>query len=81
MGVLFNTYMPGFASSPSVYALIGMAAFFSGAAKVPLTSIIMVVEMTGGYSAIIAITLASAVAYMISGSKSIYEKQIPQRRT
>jgi len=54
---------------------MGAASFFAAAAKVPLASIVMVVELTGGYSLLIPTTLSVAIAYMLSGRMSIYAKQ------
>ncbi len=75
MMMLFPTLI----STPSAYVLVGMAAFFSGAAKVPISSIIMVTEMTGGYELLPPLMLASAISYVISGGYSIYEKQVNSR--
>jgi len=57
-----------------------MASFFAGAAKVPIASMIMVSEMTVGYSLLVPMILASSFAYLFSRKKtSIYEKQVPTR--
>ncbi len=63
----------------SVYAYVGMAAFFGAAAKVPLATSIMVGEMGGNYL-LIAPTLAAAyLARELTGAASIYESQLVQR--
>ncbi len=79
MGILFHMLFPGVVKFPIVYALIGMAALFAGAGKVPLTSVIMVMELTGGYSLLVPATLASAISYVVSGPMTIYEAQIDER--
>lgn len=79
MGILFHMLLPGTVKFPIVYALIGMAALFAGAGKVPLTSIVMVTELTGGYSLLVPTTLASAISYVVSGPMTIYEAQIIER--
>ncbi len=66
-------------SQPKILPLIGMAAFFAGAAKCPLSSIVMVAEMTGDYNILVPAIVASALSYMLSGEWSIYEKQMLNR--
>ncbi|MFQ5815139.1 MAG: chloride channel protein [Candidatus Hydrothermarchaeaceae archaeon] len=79
MGQLFNYLFPSIVTDPISFVLIGMGAFFAGAGKVPITSIIMVSEMTGGYGLLPALTLAATISYLITGSSSIYENQVPSR--
>jgi len=71
-------------SAPLV--VIGMAALFAGAARVPIASLMMVTEMTGDYEllvpAALAVTLAYLVQAVLSSSfryRSLYEAQLPQR--
>ena len=59
--------------------LIGMASFFAAASKTPLATTIMVAEMSGGYSMIPATILAVSIAYVVSGSDSIYASQVDTR--
>jgi len=47
----------------SIFALLGMASIFSAAARTPLAAVIMVVEMTGGYSLLVPAILAVFFAY------------------
>ena len=79
MGWFFEYLTPEAVASPEAYALIGMAALFAGAAKVPLASIVIVSEMTRGYNLLVPATLAAAIAYLISGRKGLYESQLPAR--
>ncbi len=64
-------------------AVVGMAALFAGAARVPIASLVMVAEMTGGYSLIMPTMFAVAIAYIIQYSltrglkyPSLYEAQV-----
>jgi len=47
IGLLFHYLFPSIVPSVAPFVIIGMAAFFSAAGKVPLSIIIMVTEMTG----------------------------------
>ena len=79
-GKLFSIAFPGIIDQPGAFVLVGMASFFAGAAKVPIASMIMVSEMTVGYSLLVPMILASSFAYLFSRKKiSIYEKQVPTR--
>ncbi len=63
----------------SPFILVGMGAFFAAAAKVPIATIVMVAEMTGNYDLLVPITLASSLAFLISGEWTIYREQVQTR--
>ena len=76
-GVGFN-YI-GFDVDPVIVALIGMGAFLSAVARTPITAVVMVFEMTGGYSHILPIMLSAAIADLVAeklGHKPIYSMLI-----
>ncbi len=79
LGYFFNGIIPDIVSQPEAYVLIGMSAFVAGVAKAPIAAIVMVVEMSGSYNLLPALTLASAIAYYITGDKTIYIEQVPTR--
>jgi CIC family chloride channel protein len=56
-----------------------MGGFFAGVAKVPIASLIMVAEMTGGYSLIVPLMIVSTISYLLLGEVSLYEKQVSTR--
>ncbi len=64
----------------SAFVVVGMAAFFAGAAKVPIAAILMISEMAGSYSLLVPLMLTSVVAYALSGGLTIYEKQVKTRK-
>ncbi len=70
----------------AAFAVVGMAAVFGAAARVPIATLLMVTEMTGGYhllvAAALAVMLSSLVQKVLSPSlkyKSLYEAQVPTR--
>jgi chloride channel protein, CIC family len=66
--------------SPEAYVLIGMAAFFAAAGKVPIASLVLVTEMSGSYVLLIPAMCAISLAYMFSGTRwSIFESQVRNR--
>ncbi|MFZ1625467.1 MAG: chloride channel protein [Gammaproteobacteria bacterium] len=46
-------------------AVVGMAAVFAGTARVPIASMVMVIEMTGGFELIMPSMLAVALAFVV----------------
>jgi CIC family chloride channel protein len=72
-----------FMLSPTVeagaFVLVGMAAFFAAAAKVPIAALVMVSEMSGDYHLLAPLMLACAISYIISGRSTIYESQVYTR--
>jgi CIC family chloride channel protein len=71
---------------PAAFVVVGMAAIFSGAARTPISTLIMVAEMTGGYALIVPAMLANISAFMVQRSitvgwryPTLYESQVPAR--
>jgi CIC family chloride channel protein len=72
--------------APAVFVIVGMAAVFGGAARVPIATMLMVTEMAGGYHLLVPAGLAVMISYLIqtrlSASlkySSLYEGQVPGR--
>ena len=66
-------------TQPSAFVLVGMGGFFAGVAKVPIAALIMVMEMTGGYSLIVPMMIVTSLSYLLLGNTSLYEKQVATR--
>ena len=80
LGGALGAVLSGYTSiQQDSFIVLGMMSFFAGAAKVPLASIVMVAEMTGGYCMLVPAMLSSTVSYVISGSISIYSEQVRDR--
>lgn len=81
-GQISNHFFPGITAPPGAYALVGMGAFFSGAAHAPITAILILFEMTGNYSIILplmlTIVISTLVAQVIS-PESIYTLKLTRR--
>lgn len=61
---IFNMF--GFHVDVVVMAMIGMGAFLASVARTPITAVVMVFEMTAGYTHILPIMLSSAIADLIA---------------
>jgi CIC family chloride channel protein len=66
MGVFDRAVFHHPASSLSSFALVGMGAVFAGTIRAPITSVLIIVEMTGGYSLILPLMIANMSAYVLA---------------
>jgi CIC family chloride channel protein len=48
------------------FALVGMGAVFAGVIRAPITSVLIVFEMTGGYGLVLPLMIANSVAYVLA---------------
>lgn len=67
---------PALALQPQAFALVGMAAFFTGVVRAPVTGIILVAEMTGNVTMLLPMLGACFMAMllpMLLGNEPIYE--------
>jgi CIC family chloride channel protein len=53
-------------ASLGAFALVGMGAVFAGIIRAPITSVLIIIEMTGGYSLILPLMIANMLAYGIA---------------
>jgi chloride channel protein, CIC family len=61
---------------PEGFAIVGMAAFFAGVVRAPITGIVLATEMTGNVSMLLPMLCACAVAMLVPtlfGDPPIYE--------
>ncbi len=75
-GGVAHWLMPDYTGSVGAYALVGMGAAFAGIIRVPLTSVIMIFEITRDYSIIVPLMIANLISYVISSrlqEEPIYE--------
>jgi CIC family chloride channel protein len=72
LGASIGTFEKVFLNLPSIsigsYALVGMGVLFAGFIRVPLTSVFMVLEVSGNYSIILPVILANTIAYLLARS-------------
>jgi CIC family chloride channel protein len=67
---------PAYTATPGAYALVGMGAVFAGIVRAPMTSVLMVFEMTQDYAIIVPLMIANLVSLFISSrlqQQPIYE--------
>jgi CIC family chloride channel protein len=80
LGILLNRLAPaGWMPPPPSFILIGMAGFFAAAAKTPLSTLVMVSELTGNYNLLLPTLWVCIIAFLLSDEQSIYSSQVASR--
>jgi CIC family chloride channel protein len=81
-GAVANAVAPGLVAPAGAYGLVGMGAVFAGAARAPITAVLILFELTGDYQIILPMMLAIAVAAGLSGlvsADTIYTLKLRRR--
>jgi CIC family chloride channel protein len=86
VGTALNMFVPNVDTPVAGFVVVGMASVFAGAARAPISTLIMVAEMTGGYALIAPAMLANILAFLIQRSlthnsvhPTLYESQVETR--
>lgn len=66
VGSIAHAMFPAQTAGPGAYALIGMGTAFAGIVRTPITSVIMIFEMTRDYSIIVPLMISNLIAFLIS---------------
>lgn len=66
VGSAAHIWLPHVTANPGAYALVGMGAAFAGIVRTPLTSVIMIFEMTRDYSIIVPLMISNLISFFIS---------------
>jgi CIC family chloride channel protein len=66
VGSVAHAVFPASTAGPGAYALVGMGAAFAGIVRTPLTSVIMIFEVTRDYSIIVPLMIANLISFFIS---------------
>ncbi len=81
-GAVAHSTLPGIAGPVGAYGLIGMGAVFAGAARAPITAVIIMFELTSEYSIILPLMTAIVIATLVShrlSHDSIYTLKLRRR--
>jgi chloride channel protein, CIC family len=87
VGAMLGGFLSSMVHMPAAtFVVVGMVAVFGAAARVPIAALVMVTEMTAGYSLLPAAAFAVLISYMIQTRlsarlkyNSLYEAQVPTR--
>jgi CIC family chloride channel protein len=76
VGTAAHHWFPLYTATPGAYALVGMGAVFAGIVRTPMTSVLMIFEMTQDYAVIVPLMIANLVSLFIASRlqrEPIYE--------
>jgi CIC family chloride channel protein len=66
VGTVAHHLFPAYTATPGAYALVGMGAVFAGIVRAPMTSVVMIFEMTQDYAVIVPLMIANLVSLFIA---------------
>jgi CIC family chloride channel protein len=75
-GILSKQAIPGFDVAPQAFAVVGMAAFFTGVVRAPVTGMVLINEMTGCFTLLLPLLGACFMAMLVPtllGNPPIYD--------
>jgi chloride channel protein, CIC family len=72
VGTVAQHFRPGYVASPGAYALVGMGTAFAGIVRAPMTSVVMIFEITRDYAVIVPLMISNLISLFIS---SRFQKQ------
>lgn len=81
-GQIAQLVFPGLPASSGAYAMVGMAAVFAGAARAPITAILILFEMTRDYRIILPLMFATVISTILAARlepESIYTLKLKLR--
>ena len=76
VGNVANHLLPSYVGTPGAYALVGMGTAFAGIVRAPMTSVVMIFEITRDYAVIVPLMISNLVSFYISSKfqeQPIYE--------
>ncbi|MGE5184123.1 MAG: chloride channel protein [Acidobacteriota bacterium] len=79
VGTLFHQWFPTIVPNVGPFTIVGMAGFFAGVAKTPISTLLMVGELTGNYALLLPSMLVVCLAMIIAHRWTIYPEQVATR--
>jgi chloride channel protein, CIC family len=68
VGAIEHHFFPVVTGTVGTFALVGIGTLFAGFLRTPITSVFMVIELSGNYTAILPVIISTMIAYVISRS-------------
>ena len=66
VGQVAHSLLPAHTGNAGAYALVGMGAAFAGIVRTPMTSVIMIFEVTRDYTIIVPLMIANMCSYVLA---------------
>jgi CIC family chloride channel protein len=77
LAVFLNALQPGSVPHPAAFTVMGMAGCFAAAARTPLSTLVLVTELTGSYQLLAPGFCVCMVTYWLSDKQSLFHGQAP----
>ena len=82
VGLFFQSVLPDSVGiHPAAFALVGMAGFLASAIRLPLTSIVMVAEISGNHSLLLPAMWVCGISFWLNNDWSLYRSQVHNRES
>ena len=78
-GKLFQIILPNYVHTTGNFTIVGMAGFFAGIAHTPISTLLMVSELTGNYNLLVPTMFVCAITFILNRKITLYEKQMFSR--
>src|SRR5579864_43837 len=65
VGTIAHHFFPAYTATPGAYALVGMGTVFAGIVRAPMTSVLMIFEMTRDYPVIVPLMISNMISLFI----------------
>lgn len=79
VGTVFHAWFPGIVPDVGPFTIVGMAGFFAGVAKTPISTLLMVGELTGNYALLLPSMFVVCLSMIIVHRWTIYSEQVRTR--
>ena len=79
VGTVFHAWFPGVVPDVGPFTIVGMAGFFAGVAKTPISTLLMVGELTGNYQLLLPSMFVVCLSMIIVHRWTIYNEQVRTR--
>jgi CIC family chloride channel protein len=66
VGEITQQIIPSAVPVPAVFAVVGMAAYFTAIVRAPLTGVVLIIEMTGNYEQMLPLLISCFFAYAVT---------------
>jgi len=65
LGTIAHHWLPRYTANSGAYALVGMGTAFAGIVRAPMTSVLMIFEMTRDYAVIVPLMISNMISLFI----------------
>lgn len=79
VGTVFHAWFPSLVPDVGPFTIVGMAGFFAGVAKTPISTLLMVGELTGNYALLLPSMFVVCLSMIIVHRWTIYHEQVRTR--